>query len=268
MTSTPPKQTDQTVKTYLVLITAVLSLIGFALEVGPVAGIFPTILVGLSLELSTLGFLPYLALAASAAVGLHLTEEEPTPKEKKPEAPEAQPTPEGELVGERVRPELHQMRMVFTALGGYAVLKGLNLVLMWSLAPRYSVSTGQLLSAYEFGFVYVALGWFVMWQFLRWYAQRRKWVRLREELVGGNVTQVVALVILIKPFIIFFNMIRLGFTFNSLVITTVLLNLAVVAGAWLLWIARPVTLRRTVVGLFTTGGVILLLTIIRAVIEH
>ena len=64
----------------------VATLIGFVLEIGPVAGIFPVV-VALSLELPTLGFLPYLALAASAAVGLHLSEEEPTPKEKKPEAP-------------------------------------------------------------------------------------------------------------------------------------------------------------------------------------
>jgi len=256
---------------HLVLIIAVLALIGFVLEIGPVAGVFPTILVGLSLELSTLGFLPYLALAASAAIGLHLSEDEPTPKEKKPETSEApQPTPEGEMVGQRVgvRPDLHQMRMIFTALGGYAVLKGLNLALMWPLARNYSVTQAQLISAYEFGFVYVALGWLVMWQFLRWYAQRRKWVRLQEELVGGNVTQVVALFILIKPIINIGFIILQRITPNPQLVIAILLNLTLIAAAWLLWTARPVTMRRAMVGLLTLSGVIILLTIIRALIER
>jgi len=265
------KTSDQTAKTHLVLITAALSLIGFVLEIGPVAGIFPVI-IGLSLELPTLGFLPYLALAASAAVGLHMSEDEPTPKEKKPETPEVQPTPEGEMVGQRVRvrPELAQMRMVFTALGGYALLKGINLALMWPLATTQGsgILPEQLLSAFQFGFVYVALGWFVLWQFLRWYAQRRKWVRLQEELVGGNVTRVVALVILIKPVINILLLVKDSHTLSPLLITEVLPNLAVMVGAWLLWSARPVTMRRTIVGLLTTGGVIVLLTIARSFIER
>ncbi|MHB0937593.1 MAG: hypothetical protein ACYDCO_18895 [Armatimonadota bacterium] len=270
MATPASKPTDQLAKTHLVLITAVLALVGFVLEIGPVAGVFPFILVGLALELSTLGFLPYLALAASAAVGLHLSEEEPTAREKKPETPEApQPTPEGEMVGQRVRvrPDLHQMRMIFTAIGGYAVLKGLNLALMWPLAPNYNISQAQLINAFEFGFVYVALGWLVMWQFLRWYAQRRKWVRLQEELVGGNVTQVVALFILIKPLINIGTVILQRITPNPQLVIAILLNLAVIAGAWLLWTARPVTMRRTVVGLLTVSGVIILLTVIRAVLE-
>jgi len=270
MAPPPPKPSDQTAKLRLVSITAALSLVGFVLEIGPVAGVFPSVFLGLALELPTLGFLPYLALAASAAVGLHLSEEEPTPKEKKPETPNVQPTPEGEMVGQqvRVRPELHQLRMVFTALGGYALLKGLNLALMWPQAIRYGIGPGQLLYAYEFGFVFVALGWFVMWQFLRWYAQRRKWVRLQEELVGGNVTQLIAVFILIKPFVNILTMILQRITPNPLVITAILLNLAVAAAAWLLWTARPVTMRRTVVGLLTTGGIIVLLTILRAIAER
>lgn len=255
---------------HLVLITAVLALVGFVLEIGPVAGaIFPSIAIALALELSTLGFLPYLSLAASAAVGLHLNEEEPTPKEKTPEVPEAtQPTPEGEMVGlrVRVRPDLHQMRMIFTALGGYAALKGLNLALMW---PRATVQHGilpeQLISLFEFGLVYVALGWLVMWQFLRWYAQRRKWVRLLDELMGGNVTQVVAIFLLIKPILNIGGIIRI--TLNPSLIVALLLNLAVIAAAWLLWAARPVTLRRTIVGLLTVSGVIILLTVIYAILR-
>jgi len=261
------KTSDQTAKMHLVLITAALSLVGFVLEIGPFAGIFPVI-VGLPLELPTLGFLPYLALAASAAVGLHISEEEPTPKEKKPEVPEVRPTPEGEMVGQRVRvrPELAQMRMVFTALGGYALLKGINLALMWPLvaAQGSAVSPEQLLSAFQFGFIYVALGWFVMWQFLRWYAQRRKWVRLQEELVGGNVTYIIAFFILIKPVI---NLILKSYALSPLIITEVLLNLAVLAAAWLLWTARSVTMRRTIVGLLTIGGAIVLITIALAFIE-
>jgi len=271
MANPAPKTNDQLAKTHLVLITAVLALVGFVLEIGPVAGaVFPTIAIALALELSTLGFLPYLALAASAAVGLHLTEEEPTPKEKKSEVPEApQPTPEGEMVGQRVRvrPDLHQMRMIFTALGGYAVLKGLTLALMWPQATvHYGILPEQLLYLFQFGFVYVALGWLVMWQFLRWYAQRRKWVRLQEELVGGNVTQVVALFVLIKPVINIGNIVVRFSPTPSLVIA-ILLNLAVIAAAWLLWAARPVTLRRTVVGLLTVGGVIILLTVIYAILK-
>jgi len=114
----------------------------------------------------------------------------------------------------------------------------------------------------------VALGWFVLWQFLRWYAQRRKWVRLQEELVGGNVTRVVALVILIKPVINILLLVKDSHTLSPLLITEVLPNLAVMVGAWLLWSARPVTMRRTIVGLLTTGGVIVLLTIARSFIER
>ena len=264
---------DQTAKLYLVLITGVLALIGYVLEVGPVnsvfpvTSIFPTVALGLSLTLPALGFLPYLALAASAAVGLHLAEEEPTPKEEKPEVPEVKPTPEGEMVGERVRvrPELHQLRMVFTALGGYALLKGISVALMWQPAQAVNIN---LLSAFRFGFFFIALGWLVMWQFLRWYAQRRKWIRLQEELVGGNVTRVVAPIILIQPVLYFAGLLFQRMVIVPQVLIAILLHLTLVAAAALLWYARPLTLHRTVLGLLLTGGAVIILTALQAIVQR
>ncbi len=259
---------DQISKLRLVYITALLSLLGFVLEIGPVAGVFPQVLAALMLELPTLGFLPYLALAASAAVGLHLGEDEPKPKEPpKPEQPAIQ-APEGEMAGERVRvrPDLHQLRMLFTAMGGFVLLKALNLAMMWPHAGgQYN-----LVLAFEFGFLFTTLGWFVMWQFLRWYAQRRKWVRLQQELVGGDVTRVIAVVILIKPIIYFiytFGIQRL-LPNRPQVILDILLYLAVVAGAVVLWNARPLSFRRTLIGLFIVGALIVVLTVLRALLER
>ena len=260
------KISDQTAKLYLVLMTAALALIGFVLEIGPVAAVFPSVLTALALELPTFGFLPYLALAASAAVGLHLFEEEPTPKEKPPATP-GQPLPEGEAVGQqvRVRPELHQSRMFFTALVGYALLKGVNLALMWQPAQAAGIN---LLRAFSFGFVYVALGWFVMWQFLRWYARRRKWIRLQDELVGGDVTRIIAVVALINPVIfVVRDMVLQRLALSPPVITNLLLHLSLMAMAALLWYAHPVILRRTVAGLFAVGGAIILLTILQAILN-
>lgn len=265
------KPTDQTVKLRLVLLTAALGMLGFILEIGPVGGVFALINKGLrittalSYELQALGFLAYLALAASAFVGLHPTEDEPTPKEKPPGEPALKSANESEVAGEqvRVRPDLHQMRMIFSALGGYALLKAVSLTLM----TRFGLHAAQQLQLFNFGFFFTALGWLLLWQFLRWYAQRRRWIRLQAELVGADVNKVVAVIIMLKPLIFLVNLVR-GEGSNGLVtFTSLLIYLAVAGIAVLVWLARPLTLRRTLIGISLCGGVILLLTIVLAVLE-
>ena len=266
------KLSDQAVKFRLVLLAAAFALVGFVLELGPVGGVFSLmnkherIIDALSIELSAFGYLAYLALAASAFVGLHPTEVEPTPKEPPPGEPSLKAAGKGEVAGEqiRVRPELHQMRMIFIALGGYALLKGISLNLM----AQNGVDITMRLQLFKFGFVYVALAWFVMWQFLRWFAQRRRWVRLQAELVGADITRVVAIIILLAPA---FFAIELAYgtvkTQTTLLLPTLLLYLVVVAASLLLWRARPLTLRRTVIGLLVCGAVIVLLTCVLGVLE-
>ncbi|HOF89800.1 MAG TPA: hypothetical protein PLZ36_17110, partial [Armatimonadota bacterium] len=216
------KQTDATRKYRIVLIVGALSLIGFVLEVGPLGGVFslansgPPVASALTLELAALGFLAYLALAASAAVGLHLGEEEPKPKEKddaerRPPEPvigtvEMPHKPEGAAEGVRVRPDLHQLRMFFTALAGYSLLKGISLSLMLGAAAPYGIGLAALLRAFSFGLTVIAIGWFLLWQFLRWYAQEQRWVRLQDELVGGDVFRAVAAVLLLKPAIFLYGL--------------------------------------------------------------
>ena len=256
---------DQTIKLHIVLITAALALVGFFLEIGPVGGAFLLVSLGLTVELPALGFLPYLALAGAAAVGLHLTETEPLPKEQPPMVPGQPVVSQAETASAytSVRPELHQMRMLFTAMGGYVVLKSLNLALM---APNH-LGPDQLVSAFEFGFIYVALGWFILWQFLRWTAQQRRWIRLQEELVGADVSRFLAVVILAKP-VSFFVITTLKPLQDVLPVFTLLLNLAIIVAAILLWYARPETVRRTITGLLAVGGSIIVLTIARAVMER
>jgi hypothetical protein len=266
---------DQTLKARLVGVTALFGLLGFVLEIGPVGGAFSLVNRGapvataLALEMATLGFLAYLALAGSAAVGLHLSEKEPTPKEEERPEPQSMRAGDGDLVGTqvRVRPEWHQFRMVVTALGGYAVLKGISSYFMWLLAPQYGVDRQVVLQAYQFGFSYIAVSWLVLWQFLRWYALKHRWVRLQAELIGGNVAQVIAVVILINP-LIFFVRLAGQFSLNPTTLLAVLLHLTVVVAAVLLWTARPFTLRRSVIALLATGGVALVLTVMLAALER
>lgn len=262
---------DQTLKLSIVLATGVLALTGFFLEVGPVGGAFQLALLGFQIELPALGFLAYLALAASAVVGLHISEKEPVAKEEEAEAPTAKPG-QGEAARERVRvrPELHQLRMFITALGGFVLLKSLSIALMWQTSlARSPVTLSQLIQAFQFGFFFTALGWFVLWQFLRWYAERRRWERLQRELVGANVTRIIAVVVLIKPLVYF-----ISFALNSLPPASMeqrslalLLHLAVVFGAVVLWAARPRRLRQAVIGLFITEAIIIALTVYLAVAE-
>ncbi len=266
------KLTDQTVKLRIVLLTAAFALVGFVLEIGPVGGVFSLInkhqriADALTLELQTFGFLAYLALAASAFVGLHPSEEEPTPKETPPGEPALKAAGKGDTAGEevRVRPELHQMRMIFTALGGYTLFKGISLMLM----AHYGIDIAERLRLFNFGFFYVALAWLVMWQYLRWYAQRRKWIRLQAELVGVDVTRVVAVIVLLTPLLFAINLAR-GVVGGAhvLEITAGLLYLVIVIAAILLWLSRPFTLRQTIIGLLICSGAIVLLTALLAILE-
>ena len=179
---------DQQVKLRLVLLVTAFALVGFVLEIGPVGGVFSLvnkhlrIFEALSIELQTFGFLAYLALPASALVGLHPMEEEPTPKEPPPGEASLHPAGKGEAAREqvRVRPEWHQMRMIFIALGGYTLLKGCSLIFL----SHFNLNPAERLHLFNFGFFYVALAWLVMWQFLRWYAHRRHWVRLQADWWG------------------------------------------------------------------------------------
>jgi hypothetical protein len=271
------KPTDQIVKWRIVLLVAAFSLLGFVLELGPVCGVFSLlsqgrpIVTGLTMELASLGFLGYLALAASAAIGLHAAEDEPIAKERKMPEP-TEPLPplgEGESAQEqvRIRPELHQLRMLFTALGGYVLLKGISLLLMWPSAQRAGISSGALLHLFQCGFLFVALGWFILWHFLRWYARQRKWERLQDELVGADATKILAAIILLRPLIYFVIPATHGLTLNIQPILSLLLEVSLVCFATFLYFARPYRLRRTVISLGITGGVMIVLTIALAVAE-
>ncbi len=260
------KPTDQAVKFRLVLLTAAFALVGFVLELGPVGGVFSLmnkharIIDALSMEWSVFGFLAYLSLAASAFVGLHPTEEEPTPKEPPQGEPSLKTAGKGEVAGEQVRarPELHQMRMIFIALGVYALLKWISLNL---LAAQYGVDMASRLQLFKFGFIYVALAWLVMWQFLRWFAQRRRWVRLQAELVGADITRVVAIILLLAPALFLIELVHGTVNMHFwLLFPTLLLYLVIVVVSWLLWHAHPLTLRRTVVGLLICSALIVLCT--------
>ena len=265
---TVPHPSDSTVKMRIVYLTAALSLVGFFLEVGPVGGTFQLVTTGLRLELPMLGFLAYLALAASAAYGLHLTEDEPTPKEDKQPPTPIKAGGDGGEIREyvRTRPELHQLRMFFIALGGYTVLKGITLALIW---PQAAALNFVPLAAFEFGLAYVGIGWFILMQFLRWYAMRRRWVRLQNELLGVDVPQIIAVAIFLKPLFFFVTASMKGMLLaGPLYLMSDLLHLCVAAVAVILWFARPLTLQRTIINLSVVGGITVLFTIGLVVIEH
>ncbi|HEY3417138.1 MAG TPA: hypothetical protein VGM23_09670, partial [Armatimonadota bacterium] len=203
---------------------------------------------------------------------LHFFETEPRPKEPPKEPGKVTPSPTGGAVGEHtaVRPELHQFRMFLTALGGYLILKGLSFAFMWPYASqRFGVEPGTLLEAFRFGFFFVALSWFILWQFLRWIAIRQRWIRLQQELVGGDVARMIAVLVLVVPIYYLIRTVihgQLGAgPQNTLAL---LLHLTLVAVAYFLWTAWPVNLRRTIIGLLSTGGVIVVLSIILVMVER
>ncbi len=268
--------TVQERKLYIILFTALFGLFGFLLECGPVGGAFglalggPTVFTGLSVELQSFGFLAYLALAVAVTLGLHLGETEPTLRE--PTKEEQRQEPDVELVVDRtyprVRPELHQLRIMGAALLGFAALKLLSL--LW-LNARFENLLGiaGFTRLFEFGLVYIALGWFLTWQFLRDAAAQYRWVRIQEELMGGNTSKAVAAIVLLKPLWFVIIALRdprlLAGTVGGL---TLLLHLGLIAFAVVLWTHRPAALRRTLVGLATCGVGMLLLTLILAFTER
>lgn len=268
------EQSDQTRKMRIVLITGLFALVGFVLELGPVGGAFSLQLGGLpifnalSLELVGLGFLAYLALAAAAAVGLHLGEEEPKPKEGQPpeEAAPSMVNPrEGAAEGVRVRPELHQLRMLFTALVWYGVLKAVSLAIINGYLP----SPGVAFTAFSFGLLFTAAGWLLLWQFLRWYAMEKRWIRLQDELIGGDVSRAIAILILIKPAAFAYGLAMRQLTWDSrLSPFTLALELLLVAAAVVLWGSRPATLRRTLTALAVIAVALTLVTLVLAFMER
>jgi hypothetical protein len=265
-TAIPPS--DQVCKFRIILLTAGFSLFGFILEISPIGGAFFWAHEGFAIELPAMGFLAYLALAAAAVVGLHPGEVEPTPKEP-PDSVKPKLTGKGDAVGEhaQIRPELHQSKMFFTALVGYSLLKGASIAWMWH-NTRIIVISENLWAGLQFGFFYIAIAWFILWQFLRWYAYQRKWIRLQAELVGGNVSHFIALLILLKVAVyLIHSAARDQFTFDVLGILSLLLHLLLVPIALLLWLARPATLRKTLFGLAINSSIIVILTIFLAIIE-
>jgi len=278
---------DQHIKLRIVLYCALFGLLGFLLEVSPVGGVFgsslggPPVFTAFTWELQSLGFLAYLALAAAAAVGLHLAEKEPVPKEPEekkqdgdaaqrqpsPFAPEMPEAPDvAERTYPRVRPETHQLRMMASALLGYSALKWMSLTLM---GQRFGLDLGHLSRLFETGLIFTALGWLLLWQFLRWYAAERQWIRLQEELIGGDVARPVALAILIKPLLFAYavlaNPLLVAGTRGLLVI---LLYLSLSALAVILWHARPGQLTRTLSTLAGAGIVFFLITLALGIVEQ
>jgi hypothetical protein len=270
--SPPNKVDDRIIKLRLVWVAAFLGLAGFVLEIGPVGGVFPRVSDALALQLPTLGFLAYLTLAASAAVGLHLGQREGGPPDDPDEAPPV-PTPaEGKTdvppARTPVRPEVHQGLMIITALGGYVVLKGASLLAMWPSLGAANLTVGQLWHAFRFGFFFILLAWLLLWQGLRWVATARRWVRLQAELLGVDTHQVVALVVVAVPAI---WLVRL--CLGQVLLPNVPLALAaglhasVLLAALALWLARPARLRRTLWALAALGVLALALTVAQAIYE-
>jgi hypothetical protein len=268
--------TDQERKLNIVLITTLWGLLGFVLECGPVGGVFglalsgPPVTAGFTVELQSFGFLAYLALAAAVTLGLHLGEAEPTLREPTPDElrrdPEAGPV--ADRTFPRVRPELHQLRIMATALLGFTALKLVSLAWM---SARFEdiIGIGGITRLFEFGLVYIALGWFLFWQFAREYAASRQWARMVNELMGGTVSKAVAVVALVKPlWYIVAGLRDPRLLAGTVGILTLALHLSLVLIAVVLWTARPTTLRRTLYGLEASGGVVLVLTVLLAIVEQ
>jgi hypothetical protein len=255
---------DKALKLQIVLVTASLALVGFFLEVGPVGGAFGLavggrpVLVGLTLGLQGFAFLPYLALAMSAAVGLHMGEDEPRPE---PEDEDRRPTKPGQADAKpapraRVRPDLFQLRMIVTAILGFVALKGMSLALAWPTAVGLGVTPATLTRTVTFGLAFTAIGWFILWHLLRWIAAQQQWVRLRDELVGVDAQRVLAGAIAIKPVWFLLTGATAAVLLGVIGALSIALFLAVGAAAVALALAVPARPRDTVVAL---GGISLLI---------
>lgn len=271
------KPTDQQKKWRLVFWATGFAFIGFVLEIGPLGGIYsllnsgPPVLTALLDELAALGFLAYLSLPAAALIGLHISEDEVTPKEDGDEQEQFSSSQDGEGVIEkvRVRPELHQLRMLATAIIGYSLFKIISLMLLFRVVEPYGLSSISLVQLFNFGFGFVALGWLALLQFLRWYAQKQKWTRIRDELIGVDISRILAVLILLRPLGYLISVINHGrLLYGATSYLTLALVLTVFAASVILWFARPYTLQRTIIGLASCGVLLVILTVVLGVVEH
>ncbi len=249
---------DIVAKRKIILIVALFSLFGYILEMGPIAHAWQLTILGFGYTLPVLGFLPYFSLAMSAAIGLRINEYEYRRDDDK-EVKNFKISPEGEMIKEKcaVRPDLHQLRMIIAALGGYAILRAISNYCLSEMYP--GIYLESLFNGFKFGFFYIILSWFILWHFMRWYAMLRKWRRLTQELVGADSNKFFAIIIFgILLFSCFKNYID-GISFNM----TDMLNIAILisfAGiAYFIWHSRPYNLRKTVVNI---GWVALLITVL------
>ncbi|MEI7831774.1 MAG: hypothetical protein WCJ56_01030 [bacterium] len=255
---------DRVRKLQIVLIAALYGLVGFFLQAGPVGGVFSLlnggrpVFSGMGILLSACSFLAFLAVACSAAIGLHLGEEE-----EKPGEPEKDPTTSiedtpGENIRARIRPELHQLRMIITALGGYMALQAISLTV---LHLRDGIETGVLVALFNFGLYYTAIGWFLLWQFLRWYAQEKKWLRLQDELIGMDAVRLVAVVLAIQPLgFLLVLPVKIATTPSLLLSLTSISFGVLLLAAVVLWQSRRATMRLTALMLASFGVTLVLLT--------
>lgn len=271
------KLTDQQKKWRLVFWATGFAVIGFVLEVGPLGGIYsllnsgPPVFTSLLAELAALGFLAYLSLPAAALIGLHINEDEVTPKEGSAEEGKFSASQDGDGVIQkvRVRPELHQLRMLATAIIGYSLFKITSLLLLYRGVESYGLSPISLVQLFNFGFGFVALGWFALWQFLRWYAQKQQWTRIQDELIGADMSRILAVLISLRPLVYLISVITHGSLLYSVAsYLTLGMVLTVLAASVILWFARPYTLKRTIVGLASCGVLLVLLTVWLGIVEH
>lgn len=262
---------DRVRKLHIVLVAAGYGLVGFFLQAGPLGNVFtllngaPTVFSALGMLLTACGFLAFLTLAGSAAVGLHLGEDE-----EKPGDPEKEPTAviedkPADEIRVRMRPELHQLRMIITALGGYIVLQSASLTV---LHFRDRVEIGALVALFNFGLFYTAVGWFLLWQFCRWYAQQKRWLRLQDELVGMDSVRLVAVVLAVKPLIFLFTLPAKITQAPALLLSLSSLSYALwAAAAVLIWLSRRETMRLTAILLAIAGAILVLLTLVMGIVE-
>ncbi len=254
------KKTDSDIiiKRKAILIIALFSLLGYILEMGPISHAWQLAILGFGYTLPVLGFLPYFALTMSAAIGLRVTEYEYRSKENEDDK-ELNMTPDGQIIREKcaVRPDLHQLRMIITALGGYVILRVISNFCLSFMYP--GVYINSLINGFEFGFYYTLFSWFVLWQFMRWFALLRKWQRIHQELVGADINKFLAIVIGGVVAFSLYRSVIYGLSFNIADVLNLLIMLSVGFIAYLMWQTRPYRLRKTLINI---GWVSLLITIL------
>lgn len=236
---------------------AMLSLFGYVLEMGPIAHVWQLTILGFGYTLPVLGFLPYFSLTMSAAIGLRINEYEYRRKDE--DDKNINLTPEGEAIKEKcaVRPDLHQLRMIIAALGGYAILRVISNFFISLMYPGIFVDS--LFDSFKFGFFYIIISWFLLWHFLRWYTILHKWRRLTQELVGADSTKFLAIIITGIFLFSFYKFFINGISLNIIDILSLVIMISFFGIIYLVWQSRPYNLRRTVVNM---GWVAILITVL------